>query len=158
MKSSTKFVCQECGYSSPKWLGRCPSCNEWNTMVEEIEVPKTKYDSASCTSNSSQTPKKLKNINITEETRFKTYSKELDRVLGGGIVPGSLILVGGDPGIGKSTLHLQLCNGLGNNCDILYVSGEESESQIKLRADRLGIVTDRLYLMSETNLDNIIFQ
>jgi DNA repair protein RadA/Sms len=158
MKSSTKYVCQECGYSSPKWLGKCPSCNEWNTMVEEMETPKTKYDSVSHTSNSGQTPKKLKNINITEETRFKTYSKELDRVLGGGIVPGSLILVGGDPGIGKSTLLLQICNGLGNNCDILYVSGEESESQIKLRADRLGITTDNLYLMSETNLDNIIFQ
>ncbi len=158
MKSSTKFVCQECGYSSPKWLGKCPSCNEWNTMAEEIEVPKTKYDSTSYTSNSGQAPKKLKSINITEETRFKTYSKELDRVLGGGIVPGSLILVGGDPGIGKSTLLLQICNGLGNNCNILYVSGEESESQIKLRADRLGITTDKLYLMSETNLDNIIFQ
>ena len=158
MKSSTKFVCQECGYSSPKWLGKCPSCNEWNTMVEEIETPKTKYDTTSYTSNSSQAPKKLKNINITEEKRFKTYSKELDRVLGGGIVPGSLILVGGDPGIGKSTLLLQICNGLGNDCDILYVSGEESESQIKLRADRLAITTDKLYLMSETNLDNIIFQ
>ena len=158
MKTTTKYVCSECGYSSPKWLGKCPSCGEWNTLNEEVELPKTKYASVSPTGSLSQAPRKLKDITTSEEKRFKTHSKELDRVLGGGIVPGSLVLVGGDPGIGKSTLLLQICGNLGSSCDILYVSGEESDSQIKLRADRLGITTDRLYLMSETNLDNIIFQ
>ena len=160
MKSTVKYVCQECGYTSPKWLGKCPSCSEWNTLVEEIELPKTKYGSvtapASQVSNSSA-PKKLSQIKTNEEKRFKTYSRELDRVLGGGIVPGSLVLVGGDPGIGKSTLLLQICNGLGKECNILYVSGEESEAQIKMRADRLGITTENLLLMGETNLDSIIY-
>ena len=159
MKSTVKYVCQECGYSSPKWLGKCPSCNEWNTLVEEIELPKSKYDTVSAAkgTNTSSVPKKLSQIKTNEEKRFKTYSKELDRVLGGGIVPGSLVLVGGDPGIGKSTLLLQICNGLGKECNILYVSGEESEAQIKMRADRLGITTENLLLMGETNLDNIIY-
>lgn len=157
MKSTVKYVCQECGYSSPKWLGKCPACNQWNTLSEEIELPKTKFDTSSATRTSGTAPKKLSQITTDEEKRYKTYSKELDRVLGGGIVPGSLILVGGDPGIGKSTLLLQICNGLGKECDILYVSGEESEAQIKMRADRLGINTDKLLLMGETNLDNIIY-
>lgn len=158
MKSTVKYVCQECGYTSPKWLGKCPSCAQWNTLTEELELPKSKYDTVSSqSSNTSSVPKKLSQIKTGEEKRFKTYSKELDRVLGGGIVPGSLVLVGGDPGIGKSTLLLQICNGLGKECNILYVSGEESESQIKMRADRLGINTENLLLMGETNLDNIIY-
>lgn len=158
MKSTVKYVCQECGYTSPKWLGKCPSCAQWNTLTEELELPKSKYDTVSSQSlNTSSVPKKLSQIKTGEEKRFKTYSKELDRVLGGGIVPGSLVLVGGDPGIGKSTLLLQICNGLGKECNILYVSGEESEAQIKMRADRLGINTENLLLMGETNLDNIIY-
>lgn len=159
MKTTVKYVCQECGYSSPKWLGKCPSCNEWNTLTEEIEIPKSKYNQPQSynEANTNTAPKKLSQIKTNDEKRFKTYSKELDRVLGGGIVPGSLILVGGDPGIGKSTLLLQICNGLGNDCKILYVSGEESEAQIKMRADRLDITTENLLLMGETNLDSIIF-
>ncbi len=157
MKTTTKFVCQECGYSSPKWLGKCPGCSSWNTLVEETDILPTKF---SITSDSSEnaTPKKLADITTTNELRFKTHSKELDRVLGGGIVHGSLVLVGGDPGIGKSTLLLQICNSLGEYGTVFYVTGEESESQIKMRADRLNIVTQNLLLISETNLDNIIVQ
>lgn len=158
MKITTKFVCQECGYSSPKWLGKCPKCNKWNTMVEEAEVPQSKFDIASINIGEVQTPKKLTDITATEESRFPTHSAELDRVLGGGIVHGSLVLVGGDPGIGKSTLLLQICNSLGSYGTVFYVTGEESESQIKMRADRLKITTENLLLMSETNLDNIIVQ
>ncbi len=157
MKSTTKFVCQECGYSSPKWLGKCPGCSNWNTLMEEADIQPTKF---SITSDSSEipVPKKLASITATNELRFKTHSNELDRVLGGGIVHGSLVLVGGDPGIGKSTLLLQICNSLGSYGTVFYVTGEESESQIKMRADRLNIVTENLLLMSETNLDNIIVQ
>ena len=158
MKITTKYVCQECGYSSPKWLGKCPTCNRWNTLVEETEVPQSKFAIASADSSEVQKPKKLSQITTTEETRYKTHSKELDRVLGGGVVHGSLVLVGGDPGIGKSTLLLQICNSLGCCGTVFYVTGEESESQIKMRADRLKITTDNLLLMSETNLDNIIVQ
>lgn len=127
-------------------------------MVEEAEVPQSKFDIASINNGEAQTPKKLTEITATEENRFPTHSAELDRVLGGGIVHGSLVLVGGDPGIGKSTLLLQICNSLGNYGTVFYVTGEESESQIKMRADRLKIDTENLLLMSETNLDNIIVQ
>lgn len=157
MKNTTKFVCQECGYTTPKWLGKCPGCSGWNTFVEEADIKPTKF---SITSDSSDNavPKKLTDITATNELRYKTHSAELDRVLGGGIVHGSLVLVGGDPGIGKSTLLLQICNSLGSYGCVLYVTGEESESQIKMRADRLKITTGQLLLMSETNLDNIIVQ
>lgn len=156
MKNTTKFVCQECGYSSPKWLGKCPGCSSWNTLAEEVDIQPTKF--ASVTSDEVATPKKLTDITATNELRYTTHSDELNRVLGGGVVHGSLVLVGGDPGIGKSTLLLQICNSLGMYGTVFYVTGEESESQIKMRSDRLKIDTDNLLLMSETNLDNIIAQ
>lgn len=156
MKNSTKFVCQECGYSSPKWLGKCPGCSSWNTLVEEADIQPTKFSTV--TSDEIPQPKKLTEITATNELRYTTHSAELNRVLGGGVVHGSLVLVGGDPGIGKSTLLLQICNSLGTYGTVFYVTGEESESQIKMRSDRLKINTDSLLLMSETNLDNIIAQ
>jgi len=156
MKNSTKFVCQECGYSSPKWLGKCPGCSSWNTLVEEADIQPTKFSTV--TSDEIPQPKKLTEITATNELRYTTHSAELNRVLGGGVVHGSLVLVGGDPGIGKSTLLLQICNSLGTYGTVFYVTGEESESQIKMRSDRLKINTENLLLMSETNLDNIIAQ
>jgi len=148
----TVFVCQECGYESPKWLGKCPACNQWNTLIEEIQEETAKALPVALRVR----PVRLTEVEITNEERFSTGSMELDRVLGGGVVKGSLILVGGDPGIGKSTLLLQICEYIGKGAKILYASGEESASQIKLRADRLGITTQNLLLISETNLDNII--
>ena len=146
MKNSTKFVCQECGYSSPKWLGKCPGCSSWNTLVEEADIQPTKFSTV--TSDEIPQPKKLTEITATNELRYTTHSAELNRVLGGGVVHGSLVLVGGDPGIGKSTLLLQICNSLGTYGTVFYVTGEESESQIKMRSDRLKINTDNLLLMS----------
>lgn len=151
MKVKTVFVCSECGYESPKWLGKCPECGAWNTMTEEFPQQK-RITSIS----SGAVPKKLESIEIEGEERYGTGFGELDRVLGGGVVKGSLVLVGGDPGIGKSTLMLQLSNSIGrNNKTILYVSGEESEKQIKLRAERLNIDSRNLYIVSETNLESI---
>ncbi len=158
MKSVTKYVCNECGYSSPKWLGKCPSCYKWNSLVEEIVQAETKFSKVSADTGTAQKPLKLSEITTEKEERIQTCLNELDRVLGGGIVPGSLVLVGGDPGIGKSTLLLQICNNLGKQGNVLYVSGEESAHQIKMRADRLKINTENLMLLAETNLDNIIYQ
>lgn len=156
MKQKTVYFCSDCGTESPKWMGKCPGCGAWNTMVEELVTvtPKSAHKSASIQSNSK--PQYLRDIAITEETRTTTGFKELDRVLGGGIVSGSLILLGGDPGIGKSTLLLQTCGNLGADKQVLYVSGEESGRQIKLRADRLGVATENLKIYSETNMTNII--
>jgi len=151
-KLKTIFICQGCGYESSKWMGRCPACNRWNTLIEEIQTDTDK--TSTITSHSS--PVRLAEVTVTQEERFSTGSSELDRVLGGGIVRGSLVLVGGDPGIGKSTLLLQICEHVGKNHKILYASGEESIKQIKLRADRLDIATQNLLLLSETNLDAII--
>lgn len=154
-KLKTKFVCQECGYESPKWLGKCPSCGEWNTFVEEIyeKNKKTIVDRGLDTNKI----EKLIDIKVDEEERISTSVGELDRVLGGGIVKGSLILVGGDPGIGKSTLLIQAANNLSSNgLKVLYVSGEESTKQIKIRSDRLGIKGEELYIISETNIDIIL--
>lgn len=151
MKSKTVFVCSECGYESPKWLGKCPGCGSWNTLTEEISRPKSvdAYVAKSI-------PRKLKSIEIVEEDRYSTGLGELDRVLGGGVVKGSLVLVGGDPGIGKSTLLLQISNSIAKtNKTILYISGEESEKQIKLRAARLNIDSDDLYIVSETDISAI---
>ncbi len=158
MKSTTKYVCNECGYSSPKWLGKCPSCYSWNTLVEEMVQAQTKYSKITGDASQVQKPLKLSEISAENDARIPTQLAELDRVLGGGIVPGSLVLVGGDPGIGKSTLLLQICNNLGKQGNVLYVSGEESAHQIKLRADRLKTNSEKLLLLSETNLDNIIYQ
>lgn len=148
------YICQQCGYQTSKWIGRCPSCNEWGSLVEEvINVENAKRSKNIINSN---TPIKLNDIAMHEEERTATKIEELDRVLGGGIVKGSLILVGGDPGIGKSTLLLQISETIGNQSkNVLYVSGEESVAQIKMRAQRLNVVTPKLSLLAETNIDSI---
>lgn len=154
MKQKTIFVCTECGNESPKWNGKCPACGAWNTLVEDTITIAPK-GAAKNKSFSSSTPSRLQDISITEDTRIHTGLSELDRVLGGGIVRGSLVLIGGDPGIGKSTILLQICEYLGKNQTILYVSGEESQRQIKLRAERLGVRTENLKLYTETNMVHI---
>ncbi|GLI51613.1 DNA repair protein RadA [Tepidanaerobacter syntrophicus] len=150
MKEKKRFICQQCGAVLPKWMGKCPECNSWNSIVEEMIV-----SPAGSTHRTYKQPVSLNDIVYSEEERILTSIGELDRVLGGGIVPGSLILVGGDPGIGKSTLMLQICGNLSKNRKVLYISGEESEKQIKLRADRLGINNDAMYVMAENNMDEI---
>ncbi len=155
VKSKIIYICQECGYESSKWLGKCPECNAWNTFVEEI-TEKKKTSATIPDSLKTSKPTTLNNIQMINEFRTKTNLNELDRVLGGGIVQGSLILVGGDPGIGKSTLLIQICQTIGEqNIKVLYVSGEESVQQIKMRADRLKISTENLLLVSETNMNLI---
>ncbi len=152
-KPKTVYVCQNCGTKAAKWLGRCNSCGEWNTFVEEIEVKQSKAGITIEKRNT--TPKLISDIEILTEKRISTSNNELDRVLGGGIVPGSLVLIGGEPGIGKSTLLLQFA--LNSNIKkILYISGEESNSQIKMRAERLSENPDNVYLLSETSLENIL--
>ncbi len=151
-KIKTLFACQECGYESQKWLGKCPACGEWNKMVEEVQ---TRTESK-IVSGAKVSPVHLFEVEVTHEDRIHTGINELDRVLGGGIVKGSLVLVGGDPGIGKSTLLLQICEMVGKTAKIMYVSGEESAKQIKMRADRLGVKTENLVLLSETDLEYII--
>ncbi len=155
-KIKSIYICNECGLESPKWYGRCPGCGEWNTLNEEIQRPAAR-NAVSATRGAARV-QQLTTLVPEGEQRFKTGLKELDRVLGGGIVRGGLMLIGGDPGIGKSTLLLQICQHLGQNMKILYVSGEESERQIKLRADRLGVTTDNLYLMCETDVNLILDQ
>ena len=138
-KTKTSFICQSCGYNSPKWLGKCPTCGEWNTFMEEIiEAPGDPSDAWKKTIKNQHSGKlkTLEEVRFEDTPRIQTGDQEFDRVLGGGIVPGSLILIGGEPGIGKSTLLLQIALEL--NQKIIYVSGEESEEQIKLRAERLG--------------------
>lgn len=150
---TTIFFCQNCGNESSKWMGQCPACKEWNTFVEEIVEKKKTSRTAGFRENESKALP-LSAINSVKEERILTGMKELDRVLGGGIVKGSLVLVGGDPGIGKSTLLLQMCRMVSNNnTSILYISGEESLNQIKMRAQRIGDFTDNLELLCETNLD-----
>lgn len=156
MKQKIKFICQNCGYSSLKWLGKCPSCSEWNTFMEEEEIPVSKYDAIKSESISKSVPQKLNEISESEGERIVTGTSELDRVLGGGIVKGSMVLVGGDPGIGKSTLLLQICKYLGDKNDVFYVTGEESAQQVKMRANRLGVTSKNLTLLAETNLDTVI--
>lgn len=148
-KTTTKYVCNECAYETYKWLGRCPSCNSWNTLVEEI-VEKTAVKRG----RKKAAAISLSSITNEEIYRFSTGIGELDRVLGGGIVPGSLVLLGGDPGIGKSTILLQVSNNLASkNQRVLYISGEESLKQIRLRSLRLGINSDNIYLSNEQNID-----
>ncbi len=156
MKQKTVFVCTDCGTESPKWMGKCPGCGAWNTMVEEIVVVAPKGAQKSTSIASSSSPKPLRDISTEEELRLSTGLSELNRVLGGGIVPGSLVLIGGDPGIGKSTILLQCCQHLGKTKKVLYISGEESQRQIKLRADRLSVDSENLKIYSETNMSNII--
>jgi len=152
-KSRTVFVCQNCGAESPKWIGKCPQCGEWNTYVEEV-IKKTSQSSATNSYLPHQKPVLLSAVEATEEIRIDTLNKELNRVLGGGLVPGSLILIGGEPGIGKSTLVLQIILHLKSK-KTLYVSGEESIQQIKLRAERLQLHHPSCYLASETALTQI---
>lgn len=156
-KIKTIFTCQECGYESPRWLGKCPSCEQWNTFVEELKDNATAVkEKISKTILPENMPKSIGDIKSGEKERFKTQLAELDRVLGGGLVKGSLTLISGDPGIGKSTLLLQTANNIAAKYGkVLYVSGEESEEQIKIRGDRLGVTSKELYIVSETNLDTI---
>lgn len=162
MKAKTVFYCTDCGNETPKWAGQCPACKAWNTLVEQpAEKKKTSSSTASAsirrtTGTGINRPRPLDQVETTHELRFKTGMSELDRVLGGGAVKGSLVLVGGAPGIGKSTLMLQICDNLCRFATVLYVSGEESERQIKLRAERLHVRGEGLYLLSETNLEDII--
>ena len=158
-KIATVFFCQKCGYESSKWMGQCPGCREWNTFVEEQVVTGQGKSSRMKTVtgfSEKNKPAKLSEVSIEKEDRISTGIGELDRVLGGGIVAGSLTLVGGDPGIGKSTLLLQVCRNLaGDGREVLYVSGEESLKQIKLRANRIGTFSDHLKLLCETDLESI---
>ena len=154
-KVKSMYICSECGYQSPKWMGKCPGCGNWSTMQETVVNEPKSGTAKKSTHTVSKAPMRISEIKTGFEKRCKTGIGELDRVLGGGIVKGSLILVGGDPGIGKSTLLLQICEKTGRDNKILYISGEESESQIKLRAERLGVKTDNLYLISETDVETI---
>jgi DNA repair protein RadA/Sms len=156
-KAKTHFVCQACGYQAPKWLGRCPGCQEWNTFVEERVIEEKVPDRDLLGFETEAVPMPVTEIVGEERGRLQVGIGEFDRVLGGGIVFGSVILVGGDPGIGKSTLLLQMMNRLAlNGKKILYISGEESLQQTKMRADRLGISSDQLFVVSETSLEKII--
>lgn len=155
-KIKSRFVCQSCGAISPKWLGKCLECGEWNTFVEEVETKDENPKTLNIGGDSA--PQRLKDITFDREERYTTLIKELDIVLGGGLVMGSLILVGGDPGIGKSTLLLQVANNLAvQNKKVLYVSGEESMKQTKLRAQRLSVDSESLYIVAENNIERIKF-
>lgn len=160
MASNTVFFCKECGHESAKWLGKCPGCNSWNSFVEEKINKKTSSKSSttrsiSSTFNNNSEVKKLNDIVVSKTVRIDTGYEELNRVFGSGIVEGSLTLIGGEPGIGKSTLIMQVCANLSKNGKVLYVSGEESETQIKIRADRLNVKSDEILFLSETNIDEI---
>ena len=155
-KTKTVFYCTSCGNETPKWQGRCPACGEWNTMQEHIEKPAAAGRVASAAVGASRQARKLSSLDTGDEIRFSTGMGELDRVLGGGAVAGSLVLVGGAPGIGKSTLLLQICNCICAGRTVLYISGEESERQLKMRAVRLGVEADSLFILSETRLSDIM--
>jgi DNA repair protein RadA/Sms len=158
-KTRTTFFCQNCGAQSPKWIGRCPSCSEWNTYVEEIVQKASDAKTPGLTSSSRRVPKPqlVSEISLNTDQRYDIGDKELNRVLGGGIVPGSLVLFGGEPGIGKSTLMLQVALNA-TKMKVLYVSGEESEQQIRMRAERIGLNNPLCYILTETNTQNIFQQ
>ena len=157
-KAKTVFYCTNCGNETPRWQGKCPACGAWNTIEEHMEKPVAAVSSRAKSSpvGQSRRPQRLQEIPVDGETRFSTGMGELDRVLGGGAVAGSLVLVSGAPGIGKSTLLLQICNSLCAGRKVLYVSGEESERQLKLRAERLGVSPEALFVLSETRLSDIL--
>ena len=155
-KTKTVFYCTECGSEYPKWQGRCPACGAWNTMQEHVEKPVAVGKAKSAPVGQSRKPQRISQVDSESEIRFSTGMGELDRVLGGGAVAGSLVLVGGAPGIGKSTLLLQICNSLCSGRKVLYVSGEESERQLKLRAERLDVAPEELYILSETRLSDVV--
>lgn len=150
---NTAFFCKECGYESAKWMGQCPACHEWNTFVEEPAVKPVKGVASAAAANAE--PVRISEVDTAETNRYSSGFGELDRVLGGGVVTGSMVLVGGDPGIGKSTILLQVCANIAESRKVLYVSGEESLRQIKMRADRIGEMPDNFLLLCETNLANI---
>ena len=153
MANKIVFFCKECGYESSKWIGKCPSCNSWNSFVEEKVV--SKKESSHFRTSEKAEVKKLDDIKIEDTLRIDTGYEELNRVLGSGLVGGSMVLIGGEPGIGKSTLIMQICNNLGKHGTVLYVSGEESESQVKLRADRLKVKNDNILFVNETSITEI---
>ena len=155
-KAKTVFFCTSCGNESPKWQGRCPACGQWNTYQEHIEKPTVPGRSRAVSAVGDRVAQRLVDLASDDEIRFTTGNGELDRVLGGGAVVGSLVLVGGAPGIGKSTLLLQICNCLCKSYKVLYVSGEESERQLKLRAQRIGVAPEDLYILSETRMSDIL--
>ena len=155
-KQKTVFYCTSCGNETPKWQGRCPACGAWNTIEEHVEHTASMGRAKSAPVGQSRNAQRLCEVDTDSELRFSTGMNELDRVLGGGAVAGSLVLVGGAPGIGKSTLLLQICNSLCSNRSVLYVSGEESEKQLKLRAQRLSVAPNNLFVLSETRLSDIL--
>lgn len=155
-KVKSSFFCQNCGYESSKFMGQCPSCNQWNSFVEEITQKSNKNVIAFSSDSRSATPQLIQDVIKELEERIVTSDDEFNRVLGGGIVPGSIVLLGGDPGIGKSTLLLQLA--ISESLKVLYVSGEESDRQIRMRADRLGLKNENCYLLTETNLEQVLLQ
>jgi DNA repair protein RadA/Sms len=159
-KRKSVYICSECGLESAKWYGKCPNCGHWNTMNEEIveSAPKQSFERSQRRTAVSAKAVSLSELSASEEERYHTGMGELDRVLGGGIVKGSLVLVSGEPGIGKSTILLQICQYLGQSLKILYVSGEESGHQIKLRADRLGVNSQNLFILTETDIQVVIEQ
>lgn len=157
MKAKTLFYCTQCGNETPKWEGKCSACGAWNTVVEQpVQAAKKSAVKRAPSIGPQSIPKRMNEVESGDELRFHTGMSELDRVLGGGAVKGSLVLLGGAPGIGKSTLMLQICDQLSRFSKVLYVSGEESERQIKLRAERLRVRGENLYLLAETNLENVI--
>jgi DNA repair protein RadA/Sms len=156
MKAKSVYFCTECGNEYPKWMGKCPSCGSWNTLVEQIIQPTKTKVSTKINSEKINKISRIDKLDTIEEIRFDTGMSELDRVLGGGAVKGSLVLVGGAPGIGKSTLLLQICEYIGKDHNILYITGEESVRQLKMRADRLGVNCENLYVFAETDLADII--
>lgn len=155
-KTKTVFYCTQCGNETPKWQGRCPACGAWNTIEEHVEKNSSHVKSVSVSAGTKRAPRTLRQIDQIHEIRFSTGMNELDRVLGGGAVCGSLVLVGGAPGVGKSTLLLQICSSLCTDKKVLYVSGEESERQIKLRAQRIEVEPDNLFVLSETRLSDVL--
>ena len=155
-KTKSVFFCTSCGYETPKWMGRCPSCGAFNTMEEHIEKPAAAGKAKPAPVGQSRKPQRIRDVTTDGEIRFSTGMGELDRVLGGGAVAGSLVLVGGAPGIGKSTLLLQICGSLCRGRQVLYISGEESERQLKLRAERLHVTPEELYILSETRLSDVV--
>lgn len=156
MKQKTVFYCTECGNETARWSGQCPACGAWNTLTEAPTRPKNENKAAAAAHRARQTPEKLSDLDAEEEIRFTTGVGELDRVLGGGAVRGSVVLVGGAPGVGKSTLLLQLCGLIGQSERVLYVTGEESRRQLKLRAQRLGVSSGDIYVLAETQVSEIL--
>ena len=155
-KVKSSFFCQNCGHESTKYMGQCPSCQQWNVFVEEIVQKTNKNIIAFSADSRSATPQLIQDVTKENEERIFSTDQEFNRVLGGGIVPGSIVLLGGDPGIGKSTLLLQIA--ISESLKVLYVSGEESDRQIRMRADRLGLKNENCYLLTETNLEQILLQ